>query len=277
MKLLGRRALGQTIAVVGSYIPFCRTGSAAMMATATKHKVIDSHLHVWADTQEASHGFPYIQDPPDSLKDEGSYHALLQQMEKSGVDGALIVQPAVHKMDHSYVEKALAVHPDKFKGMFLHDPTLPEEKALQKLSEFAAKGFVGVRFNPYLWPSLGEKKWFLMSEGAGLAVFKRCGELRMPVGIMCFQGLSLHYDDIVQLAEKCPETTLILDHFGFTAIDDQASFEQLLSLQKFAQVYVKVSALFRLKDTSPFQRVYSEHFLPLLQSYGANRLLYGSC
>jgi predicted TIM-barrel fold metal-dependent hydrolase len=249
------------------------------MTTTTTHsevKVIDSHLHVWASPTEAATSFPYVQDPPDSLKDKASTAELLMKMEGAGIDGALIVQPINHKYDHSYVLEAIRSHPDRFKGMLLHDPSLETSAAVARLEELVLQGFVGVRFNPYLWPSTGEKSWKPMSEGAGLAVYQRCAELQVPVGVMCFQGLSLHYNDILQLIAKSPDTMLILDHFGFTSIKDDKAFDQLLSLAEFPNVCVKISALFRLDDASPYEQVKNKRFLPLLQAFGAQRLMYGS-
>jgi len=161
-------------------------------------------------------------------------------------------------------------------GMMLHDPALQKEQAITRLEELALKGFVGVRYNPYLWDKVGEQQWSPMSEGAGLAVYKRCGEMGMPVGIMCFQGLQLHYEDICTLIRKSPETLLILDHFGFTSLKNAAAFDKLLQLAKYSNVYVKVSAPFRLDDTSPYEQVFEKRFLPLLEAFGADRLLYGS-
>ena len=260
------------------------------MATTTP-KVIDSHLHVWASTTEASTGgFPYVQEPPESLKDRASIAELLQQMDANSVDGALIVQPAIHKFDHSYVLSAIQSHSDRFKGMLLHDPSLSPTDAVSRLEDLALQGFVGVRFNPYLWPKLEEEQessWALMSQGAGLAVYKRCGELHMPVGVMCFQGLQLHYDDILGLLKASPDTILILDHFGFTSVnkdemeidkDKNADviFKKLLALAAYPQVHVKVSALFRLGDAPPYKRVHKERFQPLLKAFGADRLMFGS-
>ncbi|GAX10813.1 hypothetical protein FisN_1Hh355 [Fistulifera solaris] len=239
-------------------------------------KVIDSHLHVWASPEEAAAKFPYVQDPPDSLKDRASASCLLREMEAAGVDGALIVQPINHKFDHSYVIHAIQTYPDRFKGMMLFDPSMSETDAMAQLQELKEKGFVGVRFNPYLWPKLGEKKWSPMSQGVGLALYKRCGELKMPVGIMCFQGLDLHFDDILALLAASSETTLILDHFGFTALDSDATFDQLLSLAQYPNVYVKISAWFRLNDNPPFTDVRERRFIPLLNAFGADRLMYGS-
>ena len=49
-----------------------------------------------------------------------------------------------------------------------------------------------------------------MSEdnSGGLAVYQRCAELQVPVGIMCFKGLGLHFDDIISLIEKSPNTQM---------------------------------------------------------------------
>lgn len=258
------------------------TTCAAMSTTTAPKKIIDSHLHVWASAQEAASGFPYAegQEPPESLRSLASTSELLKRMDATGVDGALIVQPINHKFDHSYVMEAMKSHPTRFKGMLLHNPADSAEEAVSKLEDLALKGFVGVRFNPYLWPKTNDDGWTPMSTagGAGLAVYKRCAELKMPVGVMCFQGLHLHYEDILELIKASPDTVLILDHFGFTGLDEQgnASFQKMLQLAKYPNVVIKVSALFRLKDESPFEKVQSERLVPLLEAFGADRLMFGT-
>ena len=245
-------------------------------------RVIDSHLHVWASPDEASSAFPYAkgQEPPESLQDVASTAALIEQMDEHGVAGALIVQPINHKFDHSYVLDALKKHPDRFKGMMLHDPSMSTRDAVERLDELVLKGFVGVRFNPYLWPKLTTNSWTPMSSTeAGMAVYKRCGELKVPVGVMCFQGLQLHFDDIVELVEKSPETPLILDHVGFTSFTNEgdAAFQKLLSLADYPQVAVKISAVFRLQDDSPsYEKVRTERLEPLLKKFGPERLMFGT-
>lgn len=144
------------------------------------------------------------------------------------------------------------------------------DASLQRLEELILQGFVGVRFNPYLFQGK-------MSENrAAVAVFQRCGELNVPVGIMCFKGIDLHHEDIVQLCQLSPKTCVILDHFGFASVDNQKQFDLVLDLAKFESVYVKISALFRLGDEYPYERVREERFWPLLERYGAKRLMFGS-
>jgi len=204
--------------------------------------------------------------------------ALLTEMEKAQVDGALIVQPINFKFDHTYVTNAIKDYPQKFKGMLLHDPSLSPEMAVERLEELVLAGFVGVRFNPYLW---SENKLMSEDNSGGLAVYQRCAELQVPVGIMCFKGLGLHFDDIISLIEKSPNTQLVLDHLGFCALNDAGddAFNLLLKLSKYPNVSVKVSALFRNngdKDNFPYEMIKNERFDPLLESFGPDRLMVGS-
>ena len=241
-------------------------------------QIIDSHLHVWATAAESSLRYPYDQPPPSALQNVASSEALLERMADAGIDGALIVQPINHKFDHSYVADAIRQHPTKFKGMLLHDPSLPPKFALERLEQLILLGFVGVRFNPYLWEA-GK----LMSEDSsgGLEVYRRCAELRIPVGIMCFRGLNLHIDDILALISKSPNTALILDHIGFCALSEEGdnAFEVLLRLAKFPNVHVKISAMFRNKgdvDSYPYEKIKNRRFVPLLEAFGAERLMMGT-
>ena len=273
----------QFLAIFASVSAFSLETSAltpSMNSVSGLPRVIDSHLHVWASKSESA-TFPYVdgQAPPDVLADRGSTAALLREMANSGVDGALVVQPINHKYDHSYVASAIEAHPDRLKGMLLHNPSLSPEEAVSRLEDLVLRGFVGVRFNPYLWSDGSE-----MSEegGCGLAVYKRCAQLNIPVGVMCFKGLELHYEDILRLLESSPETTLILDHFGFTGLDETGdeAFKQLLSLSKHANVVVKISAMFRIagpgSDPFPYEGVKERRFKPLLEAFGAERLMFGS-
>lgn len=64
------------------------------------------------------------------------------------------------------------------------------------------QGFRGVRFNPYLWPKGGSG----MKDDTGLAMYRKAGELNMPVGVMCFKGFGLHVGEIKALLESFSDT-----------------------------------------------------------------------
>ena len=117
---------------------------------------IDSHLHVWSN---GANPYPYAQNndnklntPPEELHKCQAEH-LINEQNEAGAAGALIVQPINHGYDHSYVLSVMKKFEGKFKGMCLMNPTLGLEEGSEYLKQLHLQGFVGVRFNPYLWPS----------------------------------------------------------------------------------------------------------------------------
>ena len=241
-------------------------------------KVIDSAIHLWSD---GAAPFPWANPPPTDLQTVATADAYLATARAAGVGGALIVQPANHMYDHSYVTKALKEHGDFFRGMGLANPTLPPAEAVAELEALKAAGFVGVRFNA------GAFEGGLTSE-VGKALYKRAGELSLPVGVMAFKGLTSFVPSLEQLCKEYPETTLIIDHLGFfrqpaiggqlgdKASNDEAAWQGLLGLAKYPQVYVKVSALFRSSGEAPPFNDLQPRVGALLKAYGSERLMWGS-
>ena len=66
-------------------------------------KVIDSAIHVWSSGADP---FPWANPPPVNLVTVATHEAYVAAARSAGVDGALIVQPANHAYDHSYVKQA---------------------------------------------------------------------------------------------------------------------------------------------------------------------------
>mmetsp|Transcript_11327 Transcript_11327/g.16709 ORF Transcript_11327/g.16709 Transcript_11327/m.16709 type:complete len:370 (-) Transcript_11327:34-1143(-) len=238
-------------------------------------RIIDSHLHVWGNGKEPF-AFAAGQDPPNSLKETSSAESLLEQMGAAPfpVSGALIVQPINYKFDHSYVKSCMDKWPQNFKGMCLANPSLSPAEAAENIRNLASQGFCAIRFNPYLWPS-GEK----MSNEVGDAMCKVAEEVDMPIGIMCFKGFELHYDDIKELLRKHPKNKVIIDHFGFFrqgGKDNEDAFSKLLSLSEYPQVYVKTSAFFRVSGQEwPYADLRARVDV-LINQFGSDRLMWGS-
>ena len=68
-------------------------------------------------------------------------------------------------------------------------------------------------------------------------MFKKAGELKAPVGFMCFHGLLPQLPAIKALMAHSPETLVMMDHFGFCSMDDLQSetWKALLSLASYPQ------------------------------------------
>ena len=268
--LLTRRALGPLFA-------FLRP-SVTLSMTPPPSLVIDSAIHLWSTGAEP---FPWAAPPPADLQSVATAEAYLAKARAAGVGGALVVQPANHMYDHKYVAKALKDHPTFFRGMGLANPTLPPSEAVAALEELHAAGFVGARFNA------GNFKDGLNSE-VGRALYKRAGELSMAVGVMAFGGLEKFVPDLQALCKQYPETVLVVDHLGFfrqpaiggqlgtAASNNEASWEGLLSLAQYPNVYVKVSALFRASGEAPPFLDLQPRLSQLIQAFGASRLMWGT-
>jgi predicted TIM-barrel fold metal-dependent hydrolase len=223
-------------------------------------------------------------EPPPALRTLANTESARSVIEQAGVSGALIVQPANHKFDHSYVSAALRSHPDFYRGMLLADGSLSPLDAVASLEGLWKQGFVAARFNPSLFPAG-------LDGATARALYKRCGELSMPVGVMTFTGLLPHVAALRSLVAHSPTTTLIIDHMGFfrqpptgsldgaqpsAASDDEEAWEALLALAQLPAVHVKISALFRCSASGPPHHDLAPRVSALLTAFGPSRLLWGS-
>eukprot|EP00210_Caulerpa_lentillifera_P009505 g9065.t1 len=249
--------------------------------TARASLKIDSHLHVWA-TSEESRKFPY-KDADSTPAVRGNTDYLVELMDEAKVDMAMIVQSSTHGFDHSYVKKAMDDFPDKFMGCLLANPDESGIGVSEMERLVRHEGFRCVRFNPYIWPK-GQK----MTNEIGCELFKKAGELNVPVGFMLFQGLGfilsavisvlgfmLHVEEVETLCSKFPQTKVILDHFGFSKQDAQA-WKRLLDMAKLPQVYVKSSAFFRnTAEQYPYLDMRA-NLRRLIDNFGPKRILWGT-
>jgi len=98
------------------------------------------------------------------------------------------------------------------------------------------------------------------------------------VGFMVMKGLLLHKPEIEELMAEFPKTTVILDHLAFCPGGDleDPSWDYLMSLAKHDNVYVKISAFFRVtKEPWPYQGLRGK-IRSLVDAFGADRLMWGS-
>jgi predicted TIM-barrel fold metal-dependent hydrolase len=235
----------------------------------TQCSVIDSHLHVWSREFPAVEG----QQPPSTLQGCSSAENLLEEMDRCKVKGALIVQPICYMFDHTYVEQCIKRWPHRFKGMCLANPQLSPEAAVAELRRLKENGFVGIRFNAALWDANSST----LLDDTARALYKECGELGMPVGLLCMRGIQHYMEDICSLLEESPSTKLIVDHFGFCAASgNEAAWNDLISLSLYPQVYVKASAFFRVSEEDfPFRDL-KPRVHELILAFGNKRIMWGS-
>ena len=240
---------------------------------------IDAAIHIWSDGKEP---YQWMAEPPKSLQKKATAGCWRAEAQAAGVSGALVVQPINHKFDHSYIAAALQRYPSFLRGMLLADGSLAPLEAVEQLESLWRQGFVAARFNPALFPDG-------LDGPTALALYKRCGELAMPVGVMTFGGLLPHVPAVRALVAHSPTTNLIIDHLGFfrqpatggilvseAGCNDEDAWAALLDLAALPSVHVKVSALFRASAEQWPHTDLAPRLEALLAAYGSKRLLWGS-
>lgn len=226
---------------------------------------IDAHVHVWTDDTAA---YPF--GPHDGLAapaEEASASRLAAAMDDAGVTQALAIQPRVYGYDHAYL-LAAAQLAGRLRVMPLINvvrPTACEE--MEALARHPAVAGFRVVVG-------GHRSAAAMLAAPASRVWSRLADLQRPVGLLTEPDL---LPAVAETAERHPDLRIVLDHLGRI---EAASWHQhgpvLLDLARLPNLYVKVSAVGYLSgQPSPYDDL-RRPVTQLLESYGADRLLWGS-
>lgn len=221
---------------------------------------VDGHAHVFEHSLELAHGRRYAPDYDALLTD------YLAQLDAHGLSHGVLVQPSFLGTDNSYLLQAMAQAPDRLRGVVVVDSDIPAAA----LEAMAAAGVKGVRLN-LMGQALSD-----LNEHGWQAFFRVLNALDLHV------ELHRQVEDIPQLLKPllAAGCKVVVDHFGRADARlglDQPGFAQLLELGRTGNVWVKVSALYRLGGSAADQLRFAEHALPALcESLGPKRLVWGS-
>jgi predicted TIM-barrel fold metal-dependent hydrolase len=189
--------------------------------------IVDSHLHIWADDREQ---YPRAEAPY-----RAPVELLLDYMDEAGVDHAVIVLPMYYRYDNRVLADTLRQYPGRFAGVGVLDPR--EAEAPDRLNGLVADhGIRGVRLRATI-----EEEWFGHPDTYPL--WRRAGELGVP---LCLLGRPQHVPIMRALAERFPDTPVVIDHFAQLPAAggvESASFQTFLSMAALPNVYVKLSGL----------------------------------
>ncbi|WP_434677170.1 amidohydrolase family protein [Pseudomonas sp. R1-18] len=221
---------------------------------------IDAHAHVFTRDLSLTSGRRYTPDYDATLQD------YLAHLDAHGLSHGVLVQPSFLGTDNHYLLDALAQAPERLRGVVVVEP----EIEAARLQAMAGQGVVGIRLNlmgkPL--PDFTEARW--------APLFSQVAALGWHV------ELHRHVEDLPSLIRALLPfgCRIVVDHFGRPdarlGVDDPA-FQALLELGETGQVWIKVSAIYRLGGSSEQNAAFASAALPLLiQNFGAQRLVWGS-
>jgi len=229
--------------------------------------IVDAQVHIWAaNTPERPWPARHQPHKPEPItKDD-----LLGEMERAGVDRAVLVPPSWEGERNDIVLAAAQAHPDRFAVMGRFDPEAPQSRGLIP-TWLKQPGMLGLRFTfhrPLLRP--------LLTEGRIDWLWPQAEQAGVPIMLFALHA-DLHLVD--RIAERHPGLKLTIDHLGLTKGKDEEAFrefDKLLVLARRPNIAVKVSCLpLYTADAYPFRSLHP-YLRRVYDAFGPRRMFWGS-
>lgn len=261
---LSRRQFGRTVT------------AAALLSASTAHATaaeptgsgwIDAHVHVWnPDTKKYPLGPNFsVSDmqPPSFTAEE-----LFAQCRPSGVERIVLIQMSFYEYDHRYMVEVMQAHPGVFSGVSLINVQAPDlDDQVKQHAELGMRGFrLHSRGDAKQWvddPAMA-RLWRLATKH-GIAICPLINPEDIP------------YVDA--LAQRFPDTTVVVDHFariGLSGTVEQDRLAALCRLARYPNVYVKTSAFYALGKKQPPYTDLIPMIRQVVDAFGPQRLMWAS-
>ena len=228
----------------------------------------DAQVHIWAlSTPERPWPARHKPHRPEPF----SKGQLLAEMDKAGVQRAILVPPSWEGDRNDLVLEAARLHPDRFGIMGVLELQSPAARGLMKIWR-QQPGMLGIRLAVRQPPyrtllENGELNWlWAEAELAGVPVMIVIDPPLLPV--------------IQQISERHPGLKLIIDHLCLHAGEkDEAAFadlDKLLKLSPRPNIAVKATALpTYTNDSYPFRRL-QPYLRRVYDAFGPKRMFWGT-
>jgi L-fuconolactonase len=230
--------------------------------------IIDAQVHAYERDHPGRPWAGVLTGPAEVTGDD-----MVAAMDAVGVSGAVLVSPfTMYRYDASYALKVHQQHPGRFGLVKPVDPSDPA--VAETIADWAAtRGTVGIRLmlNRGVSPDPADP---------GIhQVLTAAARHDLPVNLMC----TGHLEQAAQMAERHPNTQLVIDHLGLPQPQEPpapaepfSDLPKLLALAAYTNVAVKVSGACTLSHKpfpypdiwDPLERVFDE--------FGLDRCLWGT-
>jgi L-fuconolactonase len=236
------------------------------------NKVVDIHPHIIStDLQK------YPRDPLGGKQSVWSQERptdiaqMLKSMDEAGVAKAALVHSSTcYGYDNSYVADAVALHPDRFTGVFSVDMLAPD--APEKIRYWVSRKLTGLRLFT-AGSTMGQQDW--LDDPRTFAGWEAAIECGIPV---CVQLRTSGMPQLQVLLDRFPKATFIVDHFLNMPLEEgppYAGAEPLFDLVKYANVYLKYTPV--IVNQARKGKASPDTFFPrVIKEFGAKRIAWGS-
>jgi predicted TIM-barrel fold metal-dependent hydrolase len=178
----------------------------------------------------------------------------------------VIVQVIHYRWDNSYLADVLRRYPHEFQGVARVNPESPA--APDDLSHLVEQGFKGVRISPGAEASGDWIEGPLMPK-----LWSRCEALKVPLLVLTAAS---RLPAVARLIDKHPQLTVVIDHMADCPIDRPDLLASLLALQRYPNVFVKISHTWSLSHQPyPYRDTWAQ-VKKVYDAFGPQRLMWGT-
>jgi L-fuconolactonase len=234
----------------------------AMPKNTPKLRILDPHVHVWANNPR----YPWARETTHPPEQDATPSMLLKLMKANGVARTVLVQYIGYRWDNRYTLDSMRKHKPYFMAVCRVNPVDPA--APDQLSKLTEQGFHGVRLSPSADASGDWIKGPLMPP-----LWKRAELLKVPMQI--YASIT-RMPDMVPLIERCPGLDVVIDHMAECPIDQPKELEKLIALARFPRVFVKISHTWSISRQAYPWLDAQEYVKRLYVAYGPERLMWGT-
>lgn len=238
--------------------------------------IVDTHVHVVSDDRkkypqvtDGAHGAgaPTVRDLGQVEWPALTIETLLQKMDETGIDRALLVQTYfTYHFDNRYMIDCALAHPDRFQSVCVIDQLAPNAPDL--LTELVEKrGVRGLRM-------MGARGKNVLGDKRTFPLWERAAALNIPI---CIGAKLDELPDVFAPIERFANVKVALEHVWGLELGDPPyeNLKPLWDLARYPHVYLKTapnnSHAARKGKGSPRQ-----FFGKLVDLFGAKRIMWGS-
>jgi predicted TIM-barrel fold metal-dependent hydrolase len=235
--------------------------------------IIDIHPHVIStDTTKypraplGGHQSDWSRERPVSVEQ------MIVEMDKAGIAKSALVQASTcYGHDNSYVADAVAMHPDRFTGVFSVD--ILAFNATDKMAYWMERGLTGLRLFTTGSTMPGQADW--LDDPSSFAGWEFAAAKNLPV---CMQMQAKGIPQLQNILTRFPKLRVILDHLARPVQEDGPPYkaaDSLWSLAANPNVFLKVTERNFLGARSG-RATPQTFFGKLVAEFGAHRIAWGS-
>jgi L-fuconolactonase len=235
--------------------------------------VIDIHTHVISTDTDRYPLAPLGGKQSDwSRTRPVSAEQLIAEMDSAGVSKSAVVHASTaYGFDNSYLADSVAVHPDRFTGVFSIDMFAPD--ACAQFTRWRQAGLTGLRLFTTGSTSPGQATW--LADERTFPVWEQAEALGLPV---CLQMRPEGVPDLLQLLARFRTVPIILDHLARPVLSDGPPYDAarwLFDLANHPNLYLKLTSR-TVEQSAEGASTPAQFFPRLIATFGADRIAWGS-